>query len=708
MNIIFKNSLKNIFGKPFRTILVTFAIFMCCICALLCFDLGESLTRILTDFLSNVSRADFMAYSGGSDLSELPEGYPEADYMTAVGSTEMLYKEIEGEYSYVTTDSLSIYGLDIDQAVDMEFISRMDIKDDEAFISREFAEDYGYEVGDKIIIHDRAMEEMELTVGGIFPEDTKNPILSGNSAIVNMNTAYKITCGNKSADLILIDVKDNNMIEEAKTMLQDTYPDVSTTDLFLTDSDMKMLDEIKAVFYLMFAITFLLVIFVTASICNRIVNERMSFIGTLRSLGMSNARTGMILLLENVLYALMGSLPAVILYGLVRTPMLNALFNLDGQLASYFSIPKMSVALLAGVVLMAVLIECLIPLKAILKALKISIRDIIFDNRDTEYRFSKTTTIIGLVCLAAAVVTAIFRSNIICAIICLLTAVTALAFLFPRLLKLVASGIQKLADKHDKPAWSIAASEAISRKSTVGSGVLSATAATMCIIVYAVATAMGGSVSNVPYDCDVVMTSTDALKYYSYIDHMDTVTDTEPLYVSMQRFTLNDEEKTTIGYIYGIPDGGFEYFTGFESLPDSIEKGSIVIDKKYASRKGISEGDEIKITFNPDGVFPIEKEYKVQRIVNGNSADSGVEAILLPESEYKTYFLDKPGKILIKCGDPDKICEDLKTYAKGSYDDVKTKQEIIDDNASDNSKTMVVITTIIVVAIKFHSAEQYS
>ena len=395
-------------------------------------------------------------------------------------------------------------------------------------------------------------------------------------------------------------------------MLQDAYPDVTTTDLFLSDSDMEMLNEIKGVFYLMFAITFLLVIFVTASICNRIVSERMSFIGTLRSLGMSTSRTARILLLENILYALMGGVPAAVLYGLIRNPMLNMMFGLDQQLASYFSIPKMSMALFIGVVLMAVLIECLIPLKAIFKALNISIRDIIFDNRDTEYKFSTTTTVIGLVCLAAAVVTALIRGNLICAVLCLISAVVSLAMLFPVLLKFVTSGIRKFSDRHDNSSWAMAATEAVSRKSTVGSGVLSATAAAMCIIVYAVSSAMGSSVSGIPFDSDVVMTTTDALKYYSYIDHMDTVTDTEPLYFSLQRFTVNGEEKTTVGYIYGIPDGGYEFFTGFSDLPESIDAGSIVIDKKYASRKGISEGDTVSITINPEGAFPIEKEYRVQ------------------------------------------------------------------------------------------------
>ena len=109
----------------------------------------------------------------------------------------------------------------------------------------------------------------------------------------------------------------------------------------------------------------------------------------------------------------MGSVPATVFYALVRNPIMNVMFVFeDGSGNNVFEIPSLSWALFAGVIIGAVLIECLIPLKAILKALKTSIRDIIFDNRDTEYKFSRSTFVFGLVCLALAIVTFIFKKNL--------------------------------------------------------------------------------------------------------------------------------------------------------------------------------------------------------------------------------------------------------------------------------------------------------
>ncbi|MBR0395027.1 MAG: FtsX-like permease family protein [Clostridiales bacterium] len=701
MNIVLKNSLKNIFGKPFRTLLVVFAIFVCSLCALFCFDLSDSITKVLTNFMGSISRADFILMGNGSDVSVLPDGFPEADTMKIIGNSEMLYKPIEGEYCYVTTESLRIFGLDVDEAVDMEFMAPIDIKDGEMYVTRTFAETYGYEVGDKITIHDRAKDEVELTIGGLLPDDNKNPLIYGNTAIVNLNTSDTISCGYREADIIMIDLKDNTMIEDAKKMLEEKYPDASITDLFLTDSDMAMVGELKAVFYMLFAITFLLVIFVTASICNRIVSERMSYIGTLRSLGMSTSRTGRILLLENVLYAVLGSIPATVLYSFIRGPILDLLFFTDDGTGNSIpiEIPPYPAALVAGVIIGAVLIECLIPLKAILKALKTSVRDIIFDNRDTAYRFSKSTFIFGLVCLAIAIVTFIFKKNLILATLCLVSSVAALAFLFPRILKLVTALIRKIADKSENASWSIAAVEAISRKSTVGSGVLCATAAAMCIVVYSVSGALTDSVSDIPYDCDVVAETSDSYKYYTYIDDLEGVNDVEFVYRTMQEFSIGDEEMTTIAYFYGLPDGGYEHFSGFKDLPATLEEGSVIVDKKYANRKGLSEGDTIKITINPLSVLPFEREYKIAKITEGNSYDGGLEALIVNQNEFKALFHDNPGMALIKCEDPDAVKTLLETYGKGKYASVDTFADIVEQQNSDNAKTVAVVSAILVIAL---------
>ena len=380
--------------------------------------------------------------------------------------------------------------------------------------------------------------------------------------------------------------------------------------------------------------------------------------------------------------------------------MLDTLFTIESENGTIpLDMPSLPVSLVIGVVAGAVLIECLIPLKAILKALKTSIRDIIFDNRDTEYRFSRFTFVSGLILLATAIVTFILRKNIFCAILCLVSAVAAIAFLFPRLLKLVSKGMQKIAERRENSAWSLAFVETISRKSTVGSGVLSATAAAMCVVVYAMSTAMAGTVNAIPYNCNVVMETNKDAKYYSYIEHLEGVTEVELIYGSLQEVKIDTEEKNSVVKFYGLPDGGFRTFTGFSDLPGSIESGNVIVDKNFASRKGYSKGDSVKITINPQGALPIEREYLIQDITEGNPYDSGIIGIILSEKDYKTLFLDYPGCILVKADDPDQVKDSLEIYGKGTYTKVQTLDEIIEETKTNNSRTVAVITVIIAISL---------
>ena len=701
MNIILKNSLKNIFGKPFRTLLVVFAIFMCSLSAMVSFDMVSSIKDILYGIFAGISRADFMVTVNSPHDKGLPDGLPESDIMKMSTNSEVLYKDIEGEYNYVTTEYLDIYGVDIDEAVDMKFIDPMTVGDGEAAVTEAFSTGYGYGIGDKFIIHDRAGEEMELTVVSIIPSSTKNLLLAGNVAVVNRETSKAISCGRDVVGNIMIDVANDNEIEKAKDMMMELYPAASIMDFTVSEGSLAGIEEMISYIYLLFAITFLLVIFVTASICNRIVSERMAFIGTLRSLGMSAARTGRILLLENVLYALMGSVPAVVIYSFLRIALLGIFAG--GTTSSgvnyNIGIPPLSIPLVICVILGAIAVECLIPLKAILKALKTSVRDIIFDNRDTAYRFSRFSLITGLITLAVAVISFFFRKSLPGAIVCLLFSVTALAFLFPWVLKGVTGLIRKLADKSENAQWSFASVEAISRKSTVGSGVLCVTAAAMSVIIFAFAQSTTDSVNDINYTSDVTVTCNSSLKSYSFIEKLDGVTDTEIIYSQYGFVEVNDSgtKDEYVGF-FVMPEGGFKYYDYFSNLPENVEEGYVLVNEKYAASHGYNVGDVVKITYDPKGVFPIEREYKIASFVEEKSYE-GYAAFILSYKDYYEIYRDKPGQYLIKCDDPDYVAQMIRTYAVGAYSKVQTMEEMIAENKEASSKLAAVMTAVIIIAV---------
>ena len=702
MNIILKTTLKNIFGKPLRTLLVVFSIFICTFMALFSFDIMKTSKGLFENMLSEMKgEADLSVSMNHVDTGRLPRDLPDYTPLTIRTFSDSLYKDIEGEYAYVTMDTLTISAVDPKAASDMGYLETDQLATDEVIITDVFSKDYGYSEGDTLTVHDMAKNPVDFKIIKIVEADAKSMLQGGNSAIVNNEAGDILSCNKPVSGYIMLDVKDEASIESSYDELVSIFGKENVSKYTLNDESMNILNQLFSFLFLLFAVTFLLLIFITFSICDRIVGERMSFIGTLRSLGLSSRRTAGILLLENVSYAIFGSIPGTLLYLAIRGPMYDSIFNVStlGTGPIKLTIPGISPALIIGVILSAILIECLVPLKAVLKALNTSIRDIIFDNRDTAYRMGRGTRIAGIVLAVIAVIMVFFSGNILGATACLIASVMAFAFLFPLILKLVAKLFESFAKKHELESLRLAAIEAVSRKSTVSSGILCATSAAMCIIVYIIAISMMGTYNTETYDCDVVVTCAAKAKNFSFVKHLDDVTDEEFIYHYMDVIGIENEDGYKISVVYGMPDGGFRMYNGISDLPEKIDADSICLEKGWAKRYGYNIGDKITITFDKEGVFPIEKTYTVASLFKIGPYEGLNNPFVISEQEYKNIYHDNPGELLIRSSNPEETAKLMKTYAGSSASDTKTKAEILEKYKKDTEQSMRLYAAIIIIAL---------
>ena len=704
MNIILKTTLKNTFGKPLRSILVIFSIFVCAFAALFCFDLAQTEKGLVGYMFSSMSgEADIMAYSYTAELSALPEGFPENQTLVVRTFNNPVYVDVPDTYYLVTSDTFTVYGVDAELAASMGYIKDVIPGDMEIVLTNKYMNDFGIEVGDTISVYDKAGDPVELTVVGMARDDAKNLLFRGYSGAVNNATADILSCGKTVGGAFMINVLDDTQIDAAEEMLKEKFKSENVQRFALTDDMEDMMNELFGLLFILFAVAFLLVIFITFSICERIVSDRMSYIGTLRSLGMSPRGTAGILLLENVMYALLGSIPGVLLYLAIRGPMMSVLFDVSDStgMVIELEIPSISKALVIGTILGAIAIECLIPLKAVLKALKMSIRDIIFDNRDTEYKFNRSGIITGCIMAIVALIAALIPGGLFSAAICLIAAVMAVAFLFPVILKAVTNGVFSLSERIGKEKMSLASRESISRKSTVGSGVLCATSVTMCVLVYIIATSMNGMLVSDLYDCDVVVTvaATGMPKHFSFVEHLDGVTETEYVYQELDYIYLEDVEYEKTAQFFGIPEGGYDMFRALYDLPDVIEDGTIYIEKNWAKNNGYSIGDPLTITFHPSGVFPVREVYTVAGFFKVENYEAMKNNFAISESDFISIYHDEPGYLMVRSDDPEKTRDEIKRYAINYCAESKTVQDIVDDFNDDNAQSERVLGVIIAVAV---------
>ncbi|MCR4688850.1 MAG: FtsX-like permease family protein [Saccharofermentans sp.] len=696
MNPIVKTTLKNIFGKPFRTLLVVFSIFVCSLAAVLCFDLGSAEKKLFVDLFTKVyGSADFYVTKYNIVL---PEDMPEHVTLSMYGFSETYYDNVEGEYYVAKADKVHVAGFEPDKAFEMGLCEELSIADGEVIITSDLAEKRDYAVGDTIILHDASNDGHEFTVTKIVESDPKSILFRGCSCAVNLNGASVLSCGRSYPNLFFIDIKDDADITEAQNILNREFGEDAVQFLGIDATTQQILNQTMGLLFLLFAITFLLVVFVTFSVCERIVSERMSFVGTLRSLGASNKKTCFILLCENIFYALAGSVPAVILYSIIRNPLITSItmVSVSGENIEQ-EVPMLSPVLIAGVIIGAVLVECLIPLNAQLKALHTSIRDIIFDNRDTEYKLNNKRSIAGFILTLISLLCFFGRSNIFVASICIFTGVIGLALLMPLILKKVSDLVFKLARRLGDESMALAARESSARKSTVSSAVLCATSVTLCVIVYTLGMSFAVLMDTSIYDCDVIAICMDKEKYFTYIDDLEGVTQTETIYAEMDSVFVGEAEIYT--QVFGYPEGGYELYRGLSGLPDKIESGTVYLENSWANRNGYSVGDTIKYTFDPYGVFPIEKTFTVAGFFKIANSDALQNNICISEKDYHDVFHSLVDRILIRCEDPDAVSGLVGKYSAGVIGDVQTYDEYAAENEASNRSSRMIFSTIIIAAL---------
>ena len=284
--------------------------------------------------------------------------------------------------------------------------------------------------------------------------------------------------------LAYIDIADDEEINSAIQTLESNLPSANVQAVFENEQTQEMIGNITRIFTILFAVCLLLVIFVTVSASQRIITEKMPVIGTFRSLGISSRLTYTVLLGENIAYGLIGSAIGICIYSVLR-PMIYS-----SQFGSSEKAGEMSIGAVVGVIIFCVALECLCPIKEILSAVKTSIRDIIFSNKDTQYKHGRVSTVAGILLALTAAVTAFFSKSFFAGLICFVSTAVGAALLFPYILRFISGLLIKIYDKQNKPIARLAAVEAREKKSTVGSSMLCFTAAAVCIVVYSFASSM--------------------------------------------------------------------------------------------------------------------------------------------------------------------------------------------------------------------------
>lgn len=714
MNIIMKHILRNIRAHKGRSILMILALTVATAVLILNVTLGEEIaTKYVETFRSVYGDSDVsITMKQGKDPNDLSavELKPSKLDLGNMRIKTLLTSDIGG-YAEINGKGYEalIMGIDLKDAYEMDEFARKDIdlKDNELVINERCSDKFKIHKGDKVIF---TYQEKEYVMEVV--EVVKNyrltslkfdyPYFIGNLKMVNKILGYEETSGQQ----MLVHVEEEEKIKEFAKYVADHNENVSAEELISSESIKDALASITSLLSIILVIVVIMIFFVVGSLNKLIISERFPVIGTFRSVGATKGRMNRILLGENIVYGVVGGLLGSIL-GYALNSVVAGAFISSGDVDIANEKAGVNWMIFAGGILFAILLQVVISLKAILRANRKPVKDIIFNVQSARYKINKKKSIIGFGLILLALVLQFFNtdSSFIMSLGAMAILVVGCAFLVPVWLRYIAKGIAAFSRKIGWRSGVIASKNIGYSKTIISAATLMVISITSILTVYNVSVSFHRLFESFRYNNDfdiIVENVSKEYEKYSYIKDMDGVESTEPLYYYYSNSVTYDGEKsfTVPPMFFGLVEKnlmGIEVEDSFDV--DSLKDNEILVDSFYAKRNNIKVGDTYKLTVGDE---ELADAFTVAGTINSALFTSNRNVWLMNLETYKKHFTKVPVwiQVTLKDGvDAKQFIETLRGRIKEFNVEYMTFEEYITEQEEQTNEIMDVFYVIIGLAV---------
>ena len=641
MQLILKYTLRNIREKPLRTVVLLLCLTAVSLTFSLCLTIHISARNMIENQLRNATgKTDIMVFSknGSHEPLVLPEG-TDALYLTMAHTVFQLHNI--DNYKYVQKKGAVVLGVDTAQGHSFGMLPECSaVSDDEVLISPAVAGMFRYEIGDTITLPCADGSVISLKVKEILKCE-KYLSLSPMTVITTQKTADALMCMDSGSwNQAYIDVKNNSGITEASRAIAAAYPDLQVDQVMGTQEINEQIAGLTSAFFVIFAVVLVMIVFIVSAFAKNIAIERLSVIGTLRSIGAEKTTSAFTLLLECAVYGILGGLFGSILFFLVKDAVVGNLIVVSALERTRLHVPLYIPA--AGTVLAAA-VSCICSFAAILGAAGMPLRDIIFGNKDTSYRLSRAGIVAGAFMLAVSLMLHFMTSGFGTELISLAGFAAGICLLLP----LVLTGLARLASGWGAkcPVLRLAVIQSGTKKTSVVNTVICTVVIMLTAAVYVLTCSVDRLYSYQIYDADMIITELSEKS-----DRYRNLNASEREYIYCREDTVKINGGILTVAVFGYD--GFTMFHGIQDMPEKIEADEIVLDREVMKRLGISEGEILEVTLKQGTVRPLTLTLKAAAGCDSVYYDMRCNAVLLSLDTYKSIYHDYPSVLLLKTDSP--------------------------------------------------------
>lgn len=700
MSIIVKFTLRNIREKKLRTFLILLSIILSSALFFASTAISTTVEMIIMEQMQKyIGNADIIITAGeqaktGFISPNLLDNYQGGiKYAVGMVSGGGEYKA-KGETLQIGIQGINLEDLDKMNPIILDRQHELrPFKGNKAIIGKGMAEKYGLKPGDSMRINMQGSKKWFIVSGisqpmGPFAED-------GNSTyiIVPRETMAGLGGDKSKVGEIYVGLEDSSNQDAMVEALSKAYPMYRVEPTISKSMLRSETQQISATFLVIVAFVLILSMFIIYTSFKVIMAERLPVIGTFRSIGATKKMTNRVLMVESMIYGILGGLLGdllgiSILKLMIRQIMPSWMGNID--IKAYYTPGQLVMGFCVGLVL--ALISSFLPIK---KVARIPIKDIVLNSIEKKAKKKRWRAILGILFLAIGIAgprVAPENVEMPVGIICLFLLVPAVVMLVPYITNGFLRVFRAIYETVFGNEGILAAQNIRDNKNILNNITLLG----MSISVLLMIGTLSQSIVN------------DTVNYYK--DHkydisfwswpMDRSTESKLLSVDGVLDTYGEYQKhgeiqvvgknTEIRRILGInKEKTLDYMAmdiegEVEKLLKELDEGrNIIITNIFKDEYGIQKGEYLKLK-TEKGIL----EYKVVGFIESNRAEGKYaligERYLKSDMSVKTY-----SNIYIKTNkDSEAVVKNIQERFKNRDPWVRSMKQMMKENMEGNSKIL--------------------
>lgn len=644
MRIIITHILRNIKEKKGRSLLIILSLMI----ASVVFILNLTIPNQIVETKAKQSR-DAIGKSDVLVASYVPFNINDIK----LSNEESKIVGVNDLYTIHKDKTLVIYGTDIKEASNINLIDNIDLLDNEIIISKTTADKYKYKLNDIITI-DLMDSKYELKIKDIV--EAKGLLsFKSLSGIINNDTYNKITSDeNNKYRTYYIDVLNNEKVDDVKKYIQDNNDKKEYMVEKLVDEEKIREDNYYTQFILLVIMIMatIMIFFVVNTLNKMIVMERMPVIGTFRSVGASKFKMNMLLVLENSIYGLLGGSVGALVSILINN---FAASMLTGTTIKA-SVPVNN--LISGIIF-TICLEVFMSLASIIKSNKYSIKEIMFEGKNSKAGFNIKESIISFILILLSIITyfVIGDTNSLLSALSLIMFWVGIAYFIPTMMLFLSKIICGIAKMINSGSLLMAGKNLGFNKLLISSTRLVVISTSIMLVIVNISMSFNSMIDSYKvqfsgYDGTIRDVSKKYNEYAS-LNNVDNVKNIEYTFMySNDDITYNDGKTLDAGPMFLGMDKSNPSIKELDYKIKDLKDDECLFDEILLKNNNLKVGDTIDFYLKTQGSHI---KVKIVGTVNSYYMSTQREIVVLTDDVFKQKITEVPFSIEFSVNDNNKV-----------------------------------------------------